>query len=77
MVELRGIQGPSNKIAIDKELRGQLRKGKRAFLLQLHSLNLGAATKTTDGIPNSDFWAIMNQYAAIFQEAQCWPPQRS
>lgn len=77
IVELRGTQGPINKIVIDKELRGQLRKGKRAFLLKLHSLNSGAITKAMNGIQNSDFLAIMNQYTTIFQEAQCLPPQRS
>lgn len=39
-VELRGTKGPSNKIMGDRDLGKQLRKGKRAFLLQLNSLNL-------------------------------------
>ncbi|CAI9771332.1 unnamed protein product [Fraxinus pennsylvanica] len=43
MVELRGMQGPSNKIAIDKELRGHLRKGKESFFVATTLFEFGSS----------------------------------
>lgn len=39
-VELRRAKGPSNKIKDGRDFGEQLRRGKRAYLLQLNSLNL-------------------------------------
>ncbi|KAF5460502.1 hypothetical protein F2P56_020366 [Juglans regia] len=76
-VELCGVKGPSNKILDGRNVGKQLRRGKRAFLLQLNSLNLGEKQGVAATNLNPDVMAILNQHSAIFQEIQCLPPQQS
>lgn len=73
-MELIGTKGPNNKIMGDCDLGEQLGKGKRSFLLQLNSLYLGEKQGTVVSQLNLNLVNILNQYSAIFQEAQSLSP---
>lgn len=66
-MELHGAKGPSNKIVDGRDFGEQLRKGKRAYLLQLNSLNLGEKQEVTEGNLNPKF---IGHFGPIFRYIQ-------